>query len=442
MKPGDVFLFYKKLLAASAAGKMVSEESLAGWCLLHKATFRMQGFAAGDRLAGLRVLKQIMVAMAQSKPAVQLIEGGDQTVAIFDNKARECALRTAHVRENTGQLPGMYISRQELLSVNYEGRSKWFGWMYALQLVFTGKQRLSKALLLREAHEAAALLHLLRAHSVKHLHFYSSYEKDANALTLLLRAQGIVVNKIPSPSLLAAHHNELIADTLSLGSPYQADELHVSPTQKFVKQVKHWTPEFWPHYGALYQHKTEAAKGTLGFYSHAVWLREAEHNADTGFGDHRAEKQLLPLLAHWCRTHTQVKLLIFLHPRERKPEHMAQTEAFYARMFEGVNYRFSEPGIPSTHQFASADAGIGAMSTILFERLFAGFKTLFFPAGINNFPLPESALARVCAVTQPQLDMLLDKAMNATTAEFLASFQLEKYTAAHWLGADSKKSVS
>jgi hypothetical protein len=442
MRPGHVFLFYKKLLAASAAGKMTSEEALAGWCLLHKASFRVQGFAAGDRFAGLRLLKQIMADRSQTKSAVQKIKGGDETVAIFDNKARECALRTDHVHENTGLLPGLYISRQELLGVNYAGRSKWFGLMYALQLIFTSKQRLSKALLLREVHEAAALLHILRTHNIKRLHFYSSYEKDANALTLLLRTQGIVVNKIPSPSLLAAHHNELIADELSLGSPYQADELSVSATRKFVKQVQHWTPEFWPHYGATYRQKTEAPKGTLGFYSHAVWLREAEQNADTGFGDHQAEKQLLPLLAQWCRAHAEVELLVFLHPRERKPEHFARTEEFYARVFEGVNYRFSEAGIPSTQQFAKTDAGIGAMSTILFERLFAGYKTLFFPAGINNFPLPESALANVCAVTQPQLDALLNKAMNETTAVFLSAFQLEKYTAAHWLGANTQKTVS
>ncbi|MCA6362436.1 MAG: hypothetical protein IM638_05325 [Bacteroidetes bacterium] len=444
MKPREVYRFYKKLIVASTAGKFASEEALAGWCLVNKPTFRMQGFRANDPLAGLRVWKQLVTSLSQNTEAAKKMNDANNSVAVFDNKASEFALRIMHVRQNTGEMPGLYISRQELLGTDYPGRSKTFGLVQALLLAFNRGKRLPKALLLREAHEAAALLHILHSKSIKQLHFYSPYEKDANALTLLLRAQGIAVNKIPSPSLLAAHHNELIADQLSLGSPYQADELYVSATRKFVKQLQHWTPEIWPRYGAYYELKLKSAapQNTLGFYSHAVWLRETENNIDTGFGDHQAEKQLLPLLAQWCRTHKQVLLIIFLHPRERKPEYIAQTEAFYARMFEGVNYRFSEAGIPSTQQFAKADTGIGAMSTILFERLFAGYKTLFFPAGINNFPLPGSALANVCAVTQPQLDALLDKAMSETTDAFLASFQLEKYTAAQWLGTDTQKTVS
>ncbi|MCU0435161.1 MAG: hypothetical protein MUC87_17015 [Bacteroidia bacterium] len=432
MTAAQVFGFYRSLISASAAGKTSSQEALAGWCVLHKSTFRLPHQAAHDKLLPLRMLKRLLNCGAGEK-AVTTIEGGEKHIAVFDNSATAQAMRVAHLKANTGLLPSIFISRKGLLGQPLSIGQKLSAVIIALRLLFMRGPQAQKALLLHEVFEAAALLRVLRGHGITYLHFYSPFEKDANALALLLRKHGVQVNKLPSPSLLGAHHQELITDTLSLGSPYQADELEAYRATHHFTHIQHFTPERWADYGHLYAAAPAAPPHTIGFYSHAVWLREADGHQDSGFGDHTAEKEAVKALAAYLRTHKESELLIFLHPRERKPEFAERTRAHYDAAFGGISYRFSNSTKPGTAQFDAVDVGIGGISTILFERLFAARKTLFFPAGVSAFPQPQSPIAKICPLNHEQLAAALNHALHTPVAAWLHETGAVRYTAAQWL---------
>ncbi|MGL5890621.1 MAG: hypothetical protein ACRC3B_12085, partial [Bacteroidia bacterium] len=413
------------------SGKETSPEALAGWCLLHKPSFRLPSTAAGDKFLAFRVFRRLSVAAENT--AAEKIANGKPGMAAFDNLASVKEIRLRHIEQNTGQRPAVYINRSSLLNGQIGFTEKLSAVFMLLRILLLKGPRVNCALLLREAFEAAALLKLLMQNKITALHFYTAFEKDSNALTLLLRNYGITVNKIPSPSLLAVHHREIITDALSLGSPYQFDELEVFKSTQYITTVNHWTPEVWPVYGKRYETQPAAPAQTIGFYSHATWLREQEGNADTGFGDHNAEKELIPALASYLRKHPEIQLILFLHPRERKPETIERTTAHYNKCFDGINYRFSEKAERSTEQFDSADVGIGGISTILFERLFAGYKTIFYPAGIKLFPVSGSALSRICPVQPAELEIALDEALKHPTAEYFGVTGLSRYTKNEWL---------
>jgi hypothetical protein len=431
MTASAIFRFYLQLIAAAKSGKETSPEALAGWCLLHKSSFRLPASAAKDKFLAFRVFRRLSVYA--DNPAAEKIETGKAGVAAFDNQASVKEIRLQHIKQNTGQLPAIYINRNSLLNAQIGFTEKLSAVFILLRILLLKGARVNCALLLREAFEAAALLKLLKQHTISELHFYTAFEKDSNALALLLRKNGIAVNKIPSPSLLAAHHREIITDTLSLGSPYQLDELEEFKSTQYITTVNRWTPELWPMYGERYAEHTDAPPQTIGFYSHATWLRELDGNADTGFGDHTAEKELIPALAAYQRKHPETQLILFLHPRERKPETIARTRQHYDNYFAGINYRFSDQNEKSTNQFDAVDVGVGGVSTILFERLFAGYKTIFYPSGIKSFPVSGSSLSHICPVQPAELETALDEALKHPRDAYFSITGLSRYTKTEWL---------
>lgn len=433
MTASAIFRFYLQLIAAAKSGKETSPEALAGWCLLHKPSFRLPEAAENQAMLQFRLLKRLFGFSAQASPQTIPVSGGKEGVAVFDNNPLSMPARIAHLEQNTDQQPEIFISRKNLLEQPLSLRLKFQALFISFRLLLIGGPRVQRALLLYEVFEAAALLRIIQEKRINYLHFYSAFEKDANALTLLLHKFGVHINKLPSPSILAAHHRELITDTLSLGSPYQADELSEYSSTHHIGTVQHFTPEHWPGYGSLYQTAAAAPPQTIGFYSHGVWLREADGHADSGFGDHTAEKMAITALADYLQTRKNIQLIIFLHPRERKPGNEMRTKQHYENLFRGFGYRFSDSSKPSSHQFDAADVGFGGISTILFERLFAARKTVFFPAGVRNFPLAESKISEICPVTPEQLAIVLDKVLNTTANDWFQQSGLSRYTATDWL---------
>lgn len=431
MTPAHILKLYLKWIRLGQKMSDSSNEAIAGWSLLYKPSFRVSDIP--EKLAVFRQYRRLTHRLNQNDQSpVRLIDGGAAFVAAFDNRIVTCQLRIDHVEQNTGKSPAVFISREALLSTAYKGKSKYVGLLKLFFLSLFSMQRSNLSLLLIEIHEAAALLAIIKQYQIKELHFFSSYEKDSNALTLLLQKAGVNVNKIPSPSLLSVHHNQLIADSISLGSPYQEDELALNTNTIRYSKINHWTPELWPTYGKKYENIVlNTPKSIIGFYSHAAWLRSAEGNTDR-FGDHAAEHAAIVALSEYLKTRQSIKLLIFLHPREKKNDMLSKTQEHYNGILESIPYQFSESS-PSAQQFEKVDVGFGGISTILFERQFAGFKTIFYPKGVKNFPLPDSNLANICPTESFQLEKLLDEAIELSATDFFKKYGLEKYTRASWI---------
>jgi hypothetical protein len=428
--------WYYFRLMAQADRTAGTANGIAGWCLLAKKSYRSP---SGVRITGcvtawLRVLRKVITARHREHAAE-----GTPGYMIWDNRNVK-DVRVQHVRSNGAALPSLFVCRNEVMIRGFGAKVNALLCLFLFfpVLLFRSCFRAhpqNTHLLPDEWLEATALLQVVKAHNVKYIYFYCPYESDANPLSLLLKAHGVTVNKIPSPNLLSIHNQEVLADVLTLTSPAQADEVSRFAATMQTGSVIRWMPEQFYQYDKVYTVRGIAPARSIGYYSHASWTREPETGNDE-LGDVEAELALLPVLAAFLKKHPGFSLTVFLHPREKKKDR-SLVKAYYDGLFGENGYTFAPLDKPGATLFDSVDTGIGAISTILFERLFLGNKTIFYPVGVTGFPINGTAIASICAQNEIGLEQLILQCAATTASEFRKMKNLDQYTVHEWIpGAD------
>ncbi len=423
------FHFIKCILLYTLGLDRDADSYLAGKSILRNMSYRLEASAAKDSLIGFRVFWRVLKQLFRASiPKVAYNEH-----CIFDGKVSSSELRSTYVAWQNGA-NASFISRDRLLFMPARGGSLvlvffviLFLPIYCLATLFL-PSRAKIALLLTEYVELINLSMLLKQGGVKRLFFFSPYEKDANLMALYLMQKGVLVSKHPSPGPLMTHNSIVIADILALSSEYQREEIEGSALQIRAKKIEKWFPENSQKYLPLYAKKDVVSPAlTVGFYSHASWLRKKKNHSDDGLNIVAAETLLLTELALFLKEHKNVQLVVFLHPRERHPSVVSQSHHYYADFFSGLTYSISPDTTKTDAAFDTVDVAVAAFSTILYERLFAGFKTLIASYGIAGFPIKDSALSSITVNQKGQLDKKLQEALNSTTPDFFASHRLFGY---------------
>jgi hypothetical protein len=429
-----ILVWYLKLCFNPSGNK----QRMAGKHLLKKRTYRLTDNTNRDVLI---VLKSAYRIFKQGNKKYRnytgiVIDNSAAQTAIFDGSCKMMEQRIAHMRENN-EKPGVFISRDTLqcsFRINPESLITIFVGVFILFPVsIFAKQRRNIALILNEVTEAAYLLKICRKYNITKIHFYCPYEKDANALALLLMNKYIYINKLPSPNLLVTHNSEIISNSISLGAPYQEEELKYFSNTMLIDQMHKWTPELFHTYSETCISPNDNDR-CIGFYSHGSWLRVKEgHTADPN-GFYACEKAALTALSEALKDlFKDWKLIIYLHPREKKPENLEATQQYYTCIFGKSSFEFSDFNLKTAQQFSNSSIGFGGMSTILFERLFAGYKTIMYTAHFKNFPLPESPIKSISPCTEQELHKCFKLAVLHSTKDFILQTNTTKYTKESWL---------
>jgi uncharacterized protein YkuJ len=154
-----------------------------------------------------------------------------------------------------------------------------------------------------------------------------------------------------------------------------------------------------------------------------------QNHADNGLNLPDAEAKLIADVGEFMKKHPEFSLTIFAHPKEKKPEIMEQTKAFYAKHFDFSSGRvfFSEPNKSTSSAFDKIDIALSAFSTIQYERLFCGYKTLIGAYAIPDFPLQGSPLENICIRSFADLERMVLKASNETADQFLEKNGVANY---------------
>jgi hypothetical protein len=429
---GIIFLYLQMITRAKRS--VSDQKALAGWCLLHKKSFRTKRKGFGPLSVTRRFYHALLKRSSQKK--LHVFNGGISGIAIWDNYDSSRDIRFEQIRYNGGQLPSVFIARSEIapsglvaiiLAIGYLLSWPWL----CLWSVFS-KHAENIGLLYDEWNEAYALMQIVDRLKLKHIYFYCPYENDANALFLLLQKKGVYINKIPSPNLLAIANKELLTDELTLTSPCQADELKVFAATMSYTRLTRWLPERFHVYAGNYITRKESPAFSIGLYSHGSWLRRRNRIEGIDIGDMNAEEQFIPAFANVLRRWPHLQCTVFLHPKEKKSDMIVETRAYYDSVFRGVKYSFADNSQPGAMSFDSVDIGVGAISTILFERLFVGCKTIFFPVGMEIFPTKGTEISAICAVTESALEKLILQCAEVSTSQYLEKFHLRKYTVHDW----------
>lgn len=294
---------------------------------------------------------------------------------------------------------------------------------------FFSKDKSPASLLIFEILECYQLLKLCEKNQVKELYHFHIYEKDSNINTLLLQKQNIKVVKIPSEVPLGMWNKKIIADELCICNAYQMEEVNYYKKTMFINEIKYWGPENILHVIKLYG-KTKSnnlESDSIAFYSTASWVRKLKGHIDQGTNMVENEYLLKTFIREYCIIHPNIRLKIYLHPKEKHDDLINETYVHYKQIFKDIKYEISDPKQTTSELFNNENIAVAFNSTIIYERLFFGFKALLMPLAHNDFPIKGSTIENICVFDKNELFKKLDTSLKLSTHDFFKVNKLEKY---------------
>lgn len=396
-------------------------------------TYRFPKQSKRDPLMLFRMYKIILSNLFRSYHDNGHLLIGD--AAIFDSDSDACNIRKIYIGQLTNTNTNLFIGRDTLLKRATIFQS--IGIVVYLVLAFPFlvtvflciKNKLHIPLWLLNLFEALLLLSILKKFSVNTLFYFECYQNDANLLAYCLMMNGVYVNKIPSEVPLKFWNKVMVADELKFCFRYQEDEFKAFQKTQFVKAYAHWLPEMSFNLLERGFKISSTPKNTIGFYSSGMWLRTKWGRIDLNDDAHKNEGYLLNTLAEFTRSHTGFKLILFLHPIEK--EDLQQTIAHYNSL--SIHYELAETGVANDMQFHKADVAVMLYSTISYERIFWGYKTLIYPIGHDDFFEVESNFTNVLIRSGETLVQRLKQALEQTSEDFFTTNQIIDYTYTNYL---------
>ncbi len=372
-----------------------TDKGLAGHCLMNGRSFQLTSDAANDRLIGLREWVRATRRWKVESSGFKKLSDSKILVSLGGMPSSKAVVE--YIQYSNGGDVGCVFSRDEINAWEKISRADKFAFhLFALSIALRclfSERRVNVALLLRAAQVNYFLLKKIERFDIQKVYNFVPFEIDSNFQSLLLRQAGVKVAFIPSSGPLGTWNRIMICDEVVFSTPYHDEEKAVfSDTMRFDRILR-WGPEKAYSYIQRYlENRPVTNPKTIGFYSHGSWLRLKLGHVQTEMNLAGAEDQCVVLIKDFLHAHSDYSLVIFAHPREKSKQNWKDTQAHYEKLFSGFSWKFSDLNTPSSHAFEQADIGISTFSTIVYERLHAGYKTIICNYGIHNFPMKNSTL--------------------------------------------------
>ncbi|GEM_PF-626838 len=414
------------LLALYSKGDLMG---VARKSLIYDNSFDLPSSANQDLLIGLRLLirtlRNIMKGEYCTSDVTHYIIAIDSNQRNRDTHLKYCRLNGLAPFSEMCTLEDSFnmknvIGKLRLVVVSFSA--------FVIVLPFLlGKRRSNYALCMRYAAIIESTRLKLKGSKTKIVYDFAAYFNHSNLAALVFKSQGIEVVKVPSIVPLTAHLSGVIADALMLSTPYQLDEFQYFSQFMRVGRSQQAYPKHAEYLQKYRGQSIPSVLNCIGYYSHASWIRSKEKHVESQFGLPLQEEILVKYLSSFC-FRSNLKLLIFTHPRERKIQNRIEVENHYKRLVEPyVEHQIYFDELPSSEIFELAEIGVGTMSSVLFERLLCGFKTLFFTENMKSFPIPNSDIKSICAIDLITLERLLQSALGINERDFFRQKSIATY---------------
>jgi hypothetical protein len=406
-----------------------SQYGIASITLFTYMSFRLNKKDTNDYFVFIRNLKRVFFSCFKKTNYTHT--NSNSKILFLNSTNSNINKRIVHAEKLINNKINVIVTRDDLLAFfNFKLYVKnIYLAVYVFFIVIFNKKRYPSrqniALLIRELPELNSLIFIIKKHQIKQVLDYGCYEVDSNFLYLLLKQLNVEVVKIPPPGPLFAHLKHLLTDELVISSQYHLEEiLEFRNTIKYSK-LKHFYPEFYDFSRIESQKSKIDNSNVFGFYSHASWLREKNNDSDNGLNLLNAEEYLLDLINKVFSYHKNYKIIIFLHPKERKD--LKTTQNYYNKILKDISFEFSPSNMSSSDCFELCNIALVSLSTILFERLFAGYKIFICNKHISNFPLSKSVLNSISFETEQELIKLINFNIYISDNEFFNKHHLNSY---------------
>lgn len=400
---------------------------------LYKTTYRFPKKNLNDIFMSFRIYKRMFFAIINKKKSF-VHYNQFNGYAAFDGSLKGAELRFNYLKAFDKQSPDLIISKDDLLYY-----MDFFTTLISISfLAFTlvpvaiislfSKNKFHFPLIMKECLECFYLQELLLKHKIKTVNYFCIYERDANLCAYILMKAGFYVNKIPSEVPLTFFNQVIVANQLSFCFAYQQEEFEEFKQTMFVDKTELWAPEQILNAPERFLSKREfEPQHDIGFFSSGNWLRAELGDVDLGHNDKENEELILRGLITYSETNN-LRLKIFLHPIEKKIENRVAFEKYYFEFSEIKNICIADYNTPSIAGFDEINIGVSLYSTLMFERIYLGFKTILAPLGYDEFPIKESFFKNICANNINELYSKLDSNLNLSTKDFFQKNHISKYS--------------
>jgi len=259
------------------------------------------------------------------------------------------------------------------------------------------------------------------------IYYFSIAERESNLFAFFFQRKKIRVVKIASDTPIGFWNQNILSNDLIICNKYQCDEIKFFKSSLSIDKTIFFGPELSLKYNKLYDSNTRTLKNTIGFYSTASWVRRAEGHIDQGVDFMESEKKVISCLRNIVLENKNLRLYIFLHPKEKNSKYLAKSFKYYKSLFKDGCFEIVQSPKSSSELFHKVDLGVAFNSTILHERIFCGFKTLFYPNN-PNFPIKNSVIANVCAQSDNHFKSLIYDALDSSTFNFFSHHNLHSFS--------------
>jgi hypothetical protein len=410
------------------------EEILAGKCLLENMSYRLDSSAANDRLVGFKETFRILKRMNSVGDCAHTVKSFTKSnCAVLSGAFSNENVIIDYVSKSTGSSPDYFISRDFLGGKFANGNKGLLSWIFfAISVSFScffSKNRANKALVIREVAELAWLLDFLTKNKITHLYNFFPYEKDANLIALGCKSQGIKTTLIPSSGPLRLHNHTMVADEVVFVTPYHYEEYDaILKGTILCDKILKWVPEKAFTYIDRYAGNSfEENKYVLGFYSHGSWLRSEQGHSSDGLNLLESEERVLRDLNKFLQEDPRFSVIVFTHPRERNASIIAQTEKYYSDRLPSGKFSLANSKTKTAEAFELVDIAVAAYSSIVYERLFCGFKMIIGTEGIDGFPMKNSSLEKISYIGYESMKSMLLQFSEMSKEEFFIQLNLIEY---------------
>lgn len=409
-----------------------SNEYLAGKCLRENSSYRLDISSETDRMLGFREMKRTWARWNSPRMGFNWIEKGSP-VGLLSSNAANKEMILDYVQRSSSKKIGLWISKDELSGrpnfSTFEFMQFWFtALIWAFKIFFTSTFRSNRGLMIREMYENAILIDELRAISIQQIYHFVPYEKDSNVLSLLLRQIGVRCTFIPSAGPISKHNHTMIADEIVLVTPYQMEEYERKWKESIrCEKILRWIPERAFTYIDLYRNKSfRFSEKVIGYYSHGSWIRLKQKHQSAEAAT-KKEEWILGLIKKYLETHAEVKLIVFPHPRERRADVLEETRAYYAGLLGTDRVEISSNAKSSAESFDLVDLAIAAYSSIVYERLFCGFKMIIGSPDRSGFPMENSSLSQIVFYDFEAMERFIDDAFGMPNDVFFKQYGIDGF---------------
>jgi hypothetical protein len=405
---------------------------LVALCLFENMSYRLFEGDKNDRLIGLRMAFRLYKRLGHGASAGIVSNSEHSQTLIVGGTLKPAAEIIKYVSGNCNDPIHTYIGKD---FISAPKGMKWRILMVMLPFMIRQSivclykpNRINLALATHEVFEIAWIIHFMKSNGLNILMDWIPYEKDSNFMSYNAMQNNFVVTKIPSSGPLVTHNRFMLAQQVALSTPYHLDEVQKFKETIRVQRCLMWPPASAMDFADYYDDKPILNPKTIGFFSHASWIRKAQGHAEHGRNVARAEEIILGYLNQFIRENPDYSIIIFPHPREKKDDIVDRTIAFYKQRLGNARFEILSKDEATIANFHRASIGIGAFSSIFYDRMYCGFKVLIGNIGFSDFPMRGSSLNNVCFETYQEMTDLIQLTESLSEKAFFDRFEMSGFT--------------